>query len=299
MSHSRSAWLNTFRSAEVNSNKKIEIPNLHLAKTIAVASGKGGVGKTSVTLLLASEVAKTNKKVLIIDLDFNLSNTALKLGVRPLYGLFDFFSGKCQANDLIFSTPQYDLICGHHGEESLVGNQDFEMQVVDLISRMEKKYDYIFLDCPAGAGKEVLSICSYADKRILVVNPDISSITDVYSVVKLLKNMHGIDQNYFLLNRITHPSQSKRIFKTLISTSNRFLNVQFNCLGELPEINFKKENLERDIFSEEKFDQGLLLKIVTKLTEDSLMSSSYLSESNSSPVNKGSSFANDSLTRLS
>lgn len=241
----------------------------HFAKTIAVSGGKGGVGKTTMALNIARILGESSKKVLCLDFDYNLSNTALKLGLRPKFGLYDYFAGNVGLEGLVLKTPFFDLIPGHHGLEKIVFDcEEMQFKAIDLISQCEKYYDYILIDCPAGASKEILSLCAYADKRLMVVNPDISSITDTYSMIKLLKNIHGTDCNHILMNRIKSKQQFDKIIKSIGETVEKFLSGRVVFVGAVSDYAMDGENFDRSFFTEEKFDRQQFLKIASKLTEE-------------------------------
>ncbi|HAZ14056.1 MAG TPA: hypothetical protein DCY86_14815 [Bdellovibrionales bacterium] len=276
-----SEWLHSQRTCVAGKSKQISrpakapatptfIPSSTLrAKSIAIASGKGGVGKTSMALKLARALGESGKKTLCIDFDYNLSNTALKLGLRPSFGLYDYLTGEIDLSSLVLSTPYFDLLPGHHGHEKIVfSDEKVEGKIIDLLVECEQRYDCILIDCPAGVGREVLSLCAYADKRLLVVNPDISSITDSYSMIKLLKNIHGIDHNCVLLNRIKDEIQYCRIVKSLGETVERFLSGRLEFVGHIRDYGVDPESFDRQFFSEEKNDQRKFLSIVSKLTEE-------------------------------
>ena len=266
-----SDWLNSHRSrsAKAPAAPKLCTSCTASAKSIAIASGKGGVGKTSIALKLARSIGESGKKVVCIDFDYNLSNTALKLGLRPSWGLYDYLSGQIGLNSLILSTPHFDLLPGHHGHEKIVfSNEDIEYKIIDLLVQCEKRYDCIIIDCPAGASREVLSLCAYADKRLMVVNPDISSLTDSYSVIKLLKNIHGIDNNCVLINKTKDEVQYRKIVKSLGETVERFLSGRLEFVGHIRDYGVDPESFDRQFFSEEKNDQSKFLSIVSKLTEE-------------------------------
>ncbi len=258
-------WLNSYRT---NISQK-EHPFSKRAKSIAIASGKGGVGKTSMALKLSRALGESGKKVLCIDFDYNLSNTALKLGLRPSFGLYDYLSGQVELSSLILSTTYFDLVPGHHGDEKIAfGDENIERKIIDLLVQCEQDYDCIIIDCPAGVSREVLSLCAYADKRLVVVNPDISSLTDSYSMIKLLKNIHGIDHNFVLLNRIKDETQYCKIVKSLGETVERFLSGRLEFVGHVRDYGVDPESFDRQFFSSEKNDQSKFFRIVSKLTEE-------------------------------
>ena len=190
-----SMWLQSFNSEKKLSDHNHEkyVQKLQ-GKTIAVTGGKGGVGKTSITLKMAKDLSAQGQKVLIIDCDSNLGNTSIKLGL-PLTNMFyDLVSGSKSFDQCLYKDGNLHLLSACNGSLDLFNEQlKIEQIVTDIISCHKKDYDFIFLDCPAGISKEIMTINAYCDHRILIVTPDKSSITDSYSQIKILNNFFSID----------------------------------------------------------------------------------------------------------
>ncbi len=239
------------------------------AKTISITGGKGGVGKTSVALKLSKTLASTGRKVLLIDCDYNLSNTAVKLGISLSDNFRGFVSGEKKFEECIYTDGNLDLLSACNGNLELFDHgTDIEKIILDVIYTREQYYDYIFLDCPAGLNRETLTLNAYSDERIIVVVPDKSSITDSYSLIKILNNRYGVKDNFLLVNRVSSQEQFLRLIKTMSDTIEKYLNFSIKILG----------NLRNEVSSSDQFDKILLgeendlhkdfCKIVQKLTED-------------------------------
>lgn len=230
---SASDWLASHN--QFNESKTIVSPhNFEPAKIVSITGGKGGVGKTTVAIKIANSLAKCGKKVLLIDCDYNLSNTLLKLNL-PLDDSFAELikSGK-NVEDCLHHYKGVDILSACNGNSYLLGKESLlDKVIIDVIVKCEDRYDYILLDCPAGLSKVVMTLNAYSDYRFMVVTPDKSSITDTYSLIKILNNKFGINENHVLLNKLSNTHQYQKIVKTLSETVENFLNCQIKILGGL------------------------------------------------------------------
>lgn len=120
--------------------------------------------------------------------------------------------------------------------------------IIDILVNHEKDYDYIILDCPAGITKETLTLNAYSDYRFVVVTPDKSSVTDSYSLIKILNKEFGVNDNHLLINKTSSEPQYQRMIKTLSETVETFLKCRLHILGGI-----KKEDV-----AEDRFDTVLL-----------------------------------------
>ena len=247
------------------------------AKTISVVSGKGGVGKTSFALKLSRILAYEGYKVLLIDCDMNLSNTAVKLGLPINQNFYEFINNQKKFEEIIYKDNKFHLLAACNGCLDLFkAKLDWEKIIIDIICIYENDYDFIFLDCPAGLNKEVLSISAYCDYRFVITTPDRSAITDSYSLIKILDQHYGIRTNSLLLNKISSKNQYNKIIKAMHGVVNNFLSSKLNILGF---VSFFKENVddfdkELEKFSD-SFIQGQFCNIVRKFIEESVEDISY------------------------
>ena len=214
-------------------------------KKISVTGGKGGVGKTSVSLKLASDLANQGHKVLLIDCDTNLSNTAIKLGLPIDNSFWKLLAGELSFKQCLTRSVNFDLLATCNGSLDLF-NSDFLLEeiMIDIISSHEQEYDFIILDSPAGVAKETLILNAYCDHRIMVVTPDKSSITDSYSLIKLLSQKFGIKQNHLLMNMVQTEKQFQRVVSSLSETIENFLGCRTVILGGLKNIDIAQEEFD-------------------------------------------------------
>ncbi|EQC48938.1 YhjQ protein [Bacteriovorax sp. BSW11_IV] len=266
-----SDWLlsqNRYQRAEKCVDKKIE----GKAKTISITAGKGGVGKTSVAIKVAKSLADAGYKTLLIDCDFNLANTAVKLGLPINDDFASLIMGTKSFEEVLHRDGQFHLLSGCNGNLDLFENRlEYDKIILDILVGHEDEYDFILLDSPAGIQKDTLTINAYSDYRFVVVTPDKSSITDSYSLMKILNTKYGVKTNHLLVNKVSNLAQYQKIVKTLSETVDHFLKGRVNVLGSI-----EYENKAVD-----KFDQILLgsanssihknfIKVVNRFTEENI-----------------------------
>lgn len=220
------------------------------AYTISITSGKGGVGKTSFTLKMGKELAARGYKVLVIDCDTNLSNTSVKLGIPLNRNFVDFKNEKMSFENSLYRDGKFHLFSACNGDiELFEEGVKIDQLIIQVLVAQERNYDYILLDCPAGLTKDTLALNAYSDYRFFIVTPDKSSITDSYSLMKILTQKFGVTSNHLVVNRVSHKAQYSRIVRTLSETVENFLGARLRVLG----------GLSQELMEVDKFD-GLLLE---------------------------------------
>ncbi len=252
--HKTSEWLLSF-SAEQDANLKHTVHGSghKTCIKISVTGGKGGVGKTSIALKMAQEFAKSGAKTLVIDCDSNLSNTAIKLGL-PLDNKFEkLLSGDVSFEECIIQQGNFHLLPACNGSIEIFENKlNFDEIIIDIISSHEHQYDYILLDCPAGIGRDALTLNAYCDHRFVIVTPDKSSITDSYSLMKVLSQKFDIKENHVLVNMYQNEKQLQKVAMTLSETVENFLGCRTHILGGIQKLDVSAEGFDTFFLSETK-----------------------------------------------
>lgn len=213
------------------------------ARVIAVTSGKGGVGKSSVSINLAIQFTKMGKKVIILDADFGLANIEVMFGVIPQYNLSDMmFKGK-ELKDIIMDGPEgVKFISGGSGIAKLV-NLDKEQvkRLVSKLSDLENMADVIIIDTGAGISPSVMEFLVASPETILVTTPEPTSITDSYALLKALamhENFRKGEANIKMIaNRVNSESEARNLYEKLNMVVTKFLNVNIQYLGCVPQDN--------------------------------------------------------------
>ena len=177
-----------------------------MAKVISITSGKGGVGKSSVAIGLATAFAFRKKRVLIIELDIGLRCIDLMLGVENevVYDLGDIVCNRCSLYDAIIHAGDIHYIAAPPN----ISTQFSFKKVVDLINALKNDYDYIVIDTPAGLGISILSIRDLADMALIVTTPDAVCIRDAAKVA-LMAEESGFTNYRLIINRVSKAGMKK------------------------------------------------------------------------------------------
>jgi flagellar biosynthesis protein FlhG len=269
--HKTSEWLLSFRS---DSNLKAPARSLLTdgfkpCRKISITGGKGGVGKTSIALKTAMELARAGYRTLLIDCDSNLSNTPIKLGL-PLDNKFEkLLSGEANFEEVVIQLGNFHLLPACNGSIELFESKiNFDEIIIDIITSHEHEYDYILLDCPAGVSREALTLNAFCDHRWVVVTPDKSSITDSYSLIKLLNSRFGIKENHLLINMYQNDKQLMNVITTLTETIQNFLGTSTHFLGGIKKMEVSAEAFDTFFLAETKNElQKNFIKLLYRFTE--------------------------------
>jgi len=205
------------------------------SKIFAFTSGKGGTGKTFISLNLAYSLSKKGKKVLFIDLDSNLSNANIMINVVPQKTIYSFFTEQKLLSELIIEyEPRLHFIYGDSGK------LNYPAKRTGIISKMfsqlrtiQKNYDYIFIDTGAGAGDEVLSILNQTDNVVIVTLPEPTAVMDSYVMIKLLNANKYNGKKLIIVNRCINEEDGKVTFEKLSMAADHFLKDSPVFLGEV------------------------------------------------------------------
>jgi flagellar biosynthesis protein FlhG len=206
------------------------------ASVFAITSGKGGVGKTNVAANLAVALALKRKRVLAIDADLGLANLDLLFGVRPVYTMADFFSGRAAFDDLITAASHGVLLLpGASGVQDLTvlsGGQ--KMALASAFDNLAREVDIVIIDTCSGISDAATYFAAAAHEIVVVLTPDPASLTDAYALIKVLSSAHGQKRFQILANAVRDEDQARSLFDGLSRAAVRFLNVALSYLGWIP-----------------------------------------------------------------
>ena len=214
-----------------------------VARVITVTSGKGGVGKSSISVNLAIQLQKLGKRVVIMDADFGLANIEVMLGIRPQYNLADLIFKGRNLRDIITSGPEgIGFISGGSGIQELTNlTKDQLIKLSQSLYELDQYVDVIIIDTGAGIADSVLEFVAASNEVLLVVTPEPTSITDAYALLKTLNKktdfLAGNTLIKMIANRVGSPTEGKEIFDKLNVVVNKFLNIKVEFLGTIPQDN--------------------------------------------------------------
>lgn len=211
------------------------------SRVIAVTSGKGGVGKTSLSVNIAIELANRGKRVVIFDADFGLANVEVMLGIRPRYNLLDLIHNQRSIEEIITKGPNgIGFISGGSGVSELatLDNENIRL-LISKLAQLDKMYDVVIIDTGAGIMDSVMEFVMVSPEVLLVVTPEPTSITDSYSLLKVLRrkeNFNPLYKNiYVVANRVSDEQEGNDIYEKINTVSSRFLNTKLNFLVSIPQ----------------------------------------------------------------
>lgn len=212
-----------------------------IARVITVTSGKGGVGKTSISVNLALELQSLGKKVIILDADFGLANIEIMLGIRPKYNLADLIYGDKSLKEIITYGPKgIGFLSGGSGIQELVNlSKEQILTFTRTLYELDEIADVVIVDTGAGIADVVMEFITASSEVLLVVTPEPTSITDSYALLKTLNKKEDFIANNIpirmISNRVETISAGKDLYDKLNIVVNEFLDINMDFLGAVPQ----------------------------------------------------------------
>ncbi|MFT6778097.1 MAG: flagellar biosynthesis protein FlhG [Paraglaciecola sp.] len=207
-----------------------------LIKVIAVTGGKGGVGKTNVTLNTAISLAQQGKRVMVLDADLGLANVDVLLGLRVEKNLSHVLSGECTLDEVLVEGPYGIKIApASSGSQSMTELTPTEHAgLIRAFSELQSQIDVLIVDTAAGISDMVLSFSKASQDIIMVVCDEPTSLTDAYALIKILNKEHGIFRFKIVANMVRSMREGDELFSKLTKVTNRFLDVALELVAVIP-----------------------------------------------------------------
>ncbi len=207
------------------------------AKILAITSGKGGVGKTSLSVNIGMEFSKRGYQTIVMDLDLGLANTHILAGIKPSVTLSDFLEGKAQLADVILDGPGLlKFISGGSGMQEMADLDDGGRQrILEALEQLRPHCDILLLDTAAGVSKTVTDFVGISDHTVVVTTSNFAAIADAYGIIKIMVQSGYSKEMHLLVNRVRSPEEAEQVYKKLKGCTERFLKFELNWLGLLPE----------------------------------------------------------------
>ncbi|MCC5857875.1 MAG: MinD/ParA family protein [Ectothiorhodospiraceae bacterium] len=205
-------------------------------KVIAVTSGKGGVGKSSVSVNLAAALARTGDRVMLMDADLGLANVDVLLGITPRYNLAHVIDGEVTLEEILVQGPEGMLIVpASSGTKRMAELGPAENAgLIRSFSELGHDIDYLIIDTAAGIADSVISFSRAARDVLVVAQDEPSSITDAYALIKVLNRDYQVRRMHVVANMIRDGRQGQALFEKLLRVTDRYLDVTLNYLGGIP-----------------------------------------------------------------
>jgi len=207
------------------------------SRVITVTSGKGGVGKTNITLNLAILLRKLDKRVVLIDADLGLSNIEVLSGVIPKFNFGDVVNSKIEIGAALTDGPLgLKFLSGGAGLTALSNLTEKQIaSVVNNFGALDEISDIILIDTGAGISRSVISFIKASNEAVIVVTPEPTSIADAYAIIKSLKRAGSLSQSLrIIVNMAGSYNEGLDIFEKLNKVSEQFLGTKLEILGVIP-----------------------------------------------------------------
>lgn len=198
-----------------------------------MTSGKGGVGKTNLTVNLAIALKKAGKRVAILDADFGLANVDVFLGLTPAYHLGHVIEGIVPMSSIILEGPEeIHVIPASSGIQEMTDlGEARRLQILGQLNRLLSEYDYVLIDTAAGISQNVISLLQFSRRVIVVSAPEPTAIVDAYALIKVLLKKDEFKDMSVVINSVSSESEACEVFDQLSRVVESFLGKQIRLLG--------------------------------------------------------------------
>lgn len=207
----------------------------HRARVIAITSGKGGVGKTNITANLAVALALNGKRVCIIDADTGLANVNIVLGLKPAHTLEDFLEGGLPIESILMEGPRG--VCVVPGASGIVAYADLSQQhqqsLLNGMQQLEQRFDYLLIDTAAGIADSVIRFVQAAERALLVVSPDPTSLTDAFALTRILKRNDYPGTLHLLVNMADSELTAHKVYQRFSQAVQKYIQVETPWFGHV------------------------------------------------------------------
>ncbi|MDT8428979.1 MAG: MinD/ParA family protein [Pseudomonadales bacterium] len=245
---------------------------MHPIQVIAVTGGKGGVGKTNISVNLGLALTEMGKRVILLDADLGLANVDILLGLKPDKNIADVVAGKCELRDIMLTTSSglkvMPASSGVHSLTSLGARQ--HAGIINAFSTLADELDILLIDTAAGISDSVISFVRAAQEVLLVVCDEPSSITDAYALVKLLNRDFNVQRFRVIANMARTSGEGVRLFNKFMHVTDRFLDVNLQYAGEIPFDDTVRKATQRQKPVLEAYPGGKAAQAYRKLAKECL-----------------------------
>jgi len=221
-------------SSKTSSSPKANVKTVDKARVITVTSGKGGVGKTNLSVNMALAFARLGKKVVVMDADLGLANVNVMLNMIPKYNLYHVIKKQKTIREILVETEYgISIVAGASGFSQIanMGEEDRKVFISELDSLSNA--DIIIIDTSAGVSSNVLDFIAAADDAVIITTPEPTAITDAYGIIKIIATEYdSVNMGLKLVvNRAKGAAQAKSVADRMINIAGQFLNLKLDYLG--------------------------------------------------------------------
>lgn len=216
-------------------------------QVVTVASGKGGVGKTNVSVNLATARALMGKKVWLFDADLGLANVDVLLGLSPELNLSHVLAGECDLADIVLKGPaDLRIVPASSGVQHMASLSDAECRgLIHAFSDLTDDIDMLIVDTAAGISTSVTMFAQAAHEVLVVVCDEPASITDAYALIKVLSRDHGVQRARVVANMVRSSAEGLALYRKIAKVTDRYLETVLQYAGCIPHDDFLRRALQR------------------------------------------------------
>ncbi|MGI9210983.1 MAG: MinD/ParA family protein [Methylococcaceae bacterium] len=219
----------------------------HAPRVLAIASGKGGVGKTNVAVNLGISLSEMGRRVVLMDADLGLANVDILLGLHPKFNLSHVLNGERNLSEIMVEGPSgLRIVPASSGLQHMSDLSNSEQAaVIRAFSEIDSDTDVLLVDTAAGISSSVVNFARACQEVVLIVCDEPTSITDAYAFIKLLNRDYGVYRFQILTNMVQDARQGQALFYKLNKVTDHYLDVTLNHLGIIPFDEFLRKAVQR------------------------------------------------------
>jgi len=216
-------------------------------RVIAVTSGKGGVGKTNLSVNLGVALSQMGRRVALLDADMGLANVDILLGLSPEYNLSHVLQGKKTLQEIMLTGPAgLKVIPASSGVQQMSELSSVEQAgVIRAFSEIDQSLDVLIVDTAAGISSSVVNFARACQEIIVVVCDEPTSLTDAYAYIKLLNRDYGLNKFHVVANMVQSTQQGQQLFNKLTKVTDKYLDVSLSYTGAVPFDDYLRRSVQK------------------------------------------------------
>ena len=218
-------------------------------RCIAITGGKGGVGKTNISINLATTLSKLNKRVVLLDADLGLANVDVVLGLNPAKNLSHVIENDCDLEDILIEGPEgIKIIPASSGVKRMANLNSLEQSgLISAFNSISEQLDIMIIDTAAGINDSVVNFSRAAGEVVVVVCDEPASIADAYALIKVLSRDYAVNKVHVICNQVESKAHGEMLLNQILKVIHKYLDVSVNYLGAIPEDSYLRKAVKRQV----------------------------------------------------